>query len=285
MTLCGTIKIIKVQRNSLNTSKNNLFKQGGGLKANHFSTIGIPLESKETFFDYAEMAINKGKKIKTASGTYSKFNMGQGVELWGQLNHDNEIIGINPHFTGTSKSKIRLIHKIEDPNNNELDGKIYAESEPGVDGEFTYPFVFDMPDMAAHKLSYPVIREVQLAAFAHELSIWKDEEEYENSQSDGPKFASESFIPSGLFSPDGDTTNPPQAMAIFTGHVLHTSKIENKYTGAFFYYSKVKTLGAEIDVVADPELVDKDICVGGIVSGSFWLSGKLIKKRFKLFGR
>lgn len=251
--------------------------------ANHFSTIGIPLTSRDQFAEYAQLSVRKGERIKTSKGTYTKFEMGQGVELWGQLSNDNEIIGINPHFTGNAVLMARLINKVDDPNDNDLDGKIYAQAEPDADGGFTYPFVFDMPDLTSYKFAFPQIEKVQLSAFAHELSVYKDDEEYDHSQAGDPKFASESFIPSGLFFPDGKQMTPPQATAIFTGHILCVEKIQNAYTGAFFYHAKVKTLGGEIDMVADPELVDHEICVGGVVSGSFWLSGRLIKRKFKLF--
>lgn len=251
----------------------------------HFSTIGIPVASQDDFAHYAGLAIEKGRKIKTGTGTYARFDMGHGAELWGQLSRGKEVIGINPHFTGSAVSTVRLITKIQDPNDNELDGRLYAEADPGAEGEFAYPFVFDMPDMAACNFSFPEIREVQLAAFAHELSIYKDDREFDELQESEMKFAAESFIPSGLFLPDGEHTEPPQAMAIFAGHVLAVEKLNNTYTDRSFYHIKVRTLGGEFDLVADPELVDKEICIGGVVFGSFWLSGRLLKKRFKMFGR
>jgi len=100
----------------------------------HFSTIGIPLSSQEDFMKYVEWTIKKGKPIKTKLGTYAKYDMGNGVELWGQLNSDNEIIGVNPHFSGSAKLTARLVSKVNDPDDSELDGRIYAEAEPGADG-------------------------------------------------------------------------------------------------------------------------------------------------------
>lgn len=67
-----------------------------------------------------------------------------------------------------------------------------------------------------------------------------------------------------------------KAAAVITGHVLSSERIKNTFTGEYFYHIKVKTLGADIDVVADPELVDREICAGGVVSGSFWLSGRVL---------
>ncbi|MFD2306918.1 hypothetical protein [Enterococcus termitis] len=249
---------------------------------NHFSTVGIPVSSEEDFMTYANQVFASGKKIKAQNGTYLLLGMGEGIELWGQLNQEGEMIGLNPHFSGTAVSTVRLVEKVEDPTDTVLDGRIYSEADPEEDA-FAYPFVFDVPDIGLQKIKYPVIREVQVAAFAHELSIYASEEDYHKSQASEPKFASEFFIPSGLFGSEEEATGP-SSMAMFGGHVLTTKKIKNRFTEQYFYYAKVKTLGGEFDVVIDPELVTAEIKEGSILSGSFWLTGKLVKKRFKLFG-
>ncbi|MNN72218.1 hypothetical protein D3C81_1882320 [compost metagenome] len=69
--------------------------------------------------------------------------------------------------------------------------------------------------------------------------------------------------------------------------MIETKKIINELSGRSFIWSLVKTLGGEIDVVTDEELISNEIKVGGIISGSFWLSGKFISspelKRRTLF--
>ena len=249
---------------------------------NHFSTVGIPVSSEADFMKYANLVFESGKKVKAPGGTYLLLKMGNGIELWGQLNTQGEMIGLNPHYEGTAVSTIRLLERVEDPTDTVLDGRVHSEAEPGKDGTFAYPFVFDMPNIAAQKIKYPVIREVQLAAFAHELSVYANEEEYNNGQETEAKFASEFFIPSGLFGGDGE--GGPSSMGLFGGRVLAAEKLRNPYSDAYFYYAKVKTLGGEFDVVADPELVTEEIREGNIISGSFWLTGKLIQKKFKFFG-
>lgn len=111
---------------------------------------------------------------------------------------------------------------------------------------------------------------MQLAAFAHELNIYANEDVYKETQEseDGPNFATEFFIPSGLFNED-ETDSLPAATANFGGRVLTARKIRNPHTDEYFYYAKVKTLGGEFDVVADPELLNDDITAGNILSGSF----------------
>ncbi|MDH5507500.1 MAG: hypothetical protein OEZ02_09795, partial [Anaerolineae bacterium] len=89
------------------------------------------------------------------------------------------------------------------------------------------------------------------------------------------KFSPESFIPAGtfLFNEDDDT---PYARAVFTGKVLKTAKLTNGHTGRPFYWAHVRTLGGEVDVVADPDVLEGELVEGGIVYGDFWLSGKIV---------
>jgi hypothetical protein len=67
----------------------------------------------------------------------------------------------------------------------------------------------------------------------------------------------------------------PEAYAILTGHVLETSIITNPITDSDFCWAKIRTLGGELDMVADPLMLNGFLVKGGIISGSFWLSGRL----------
>jgi hypothetical protein len=88
--------------------------------------------------------------------------------------------------------------------------------------------------------------------------------------------AAESLIPSGLFHAEGGAKEPLQAEAIFNGHILAAERRTNPDTSQDFYWCLVQTYGATIDVVADPVLIDEEPRVGGILSGSFWLSGRIV---------
>jgi hypothetical protein len=44
--------------------------------------------------------------------------------------------------------------------------------------------------------------------------------------------------------------------------------------GAEFWWAKVRNYGGEIEVLADPEDVAGEIVEGGVIKGSFWLSGR-----------
>lgn len=242
--------------------------------ASHLSDIGFRVESDKDFEELAFQVCREGHVLPVAAGSYVRWAPGGGVELWAQLDQDDEVIGLNPHFRGESVMKVGLTEKLSRPDDTPLDGAFHAWAHPQnsdpKSGE--YPFVFDVPNSQLCTPRLPAIVQVQLAAFAHELQTYESEEAYEQSQPE-IKFASESFIPTGLFSPGGEITQPPQSHAIFTGHVLKTALLTNPVTDEIFCWAKVRTLGGEIDVVADPETLGGPVVSGGVLSGSFWLSG------------
>lgn len=99
------------------------------------------------------------------------------------------------------------------------------------------------------------------------------------------KYASQSFIPSGLF---GTSKEAPKAEATFTGKVLETALRTNSQTGNRFHWALVETYGGRFDVVIDPDLLAEAPVAGGILSGHFWLSGRLLsyaKKEGSWIGR
>lgn len=246
--------------------------------ASHFTSLGFNISNHEDFSNYFQLTHENGDKIKTNLGTYIKWNIGCGIELWEQLDVNNLAIGLNPHFSGTSRIKVRIQNKIRRDNDSELDGAFNCWADPTeIEEDGVYPFVFDLPDMANYNnIEMPQTVLAQITGFAHELSAYRNDEEFDNSQESIPKFASKSFIPVGLFSQYGENNTQPEAMAIFSGHVIETRKIKNPFTGKEFIWVKVNTLGGEYDIVADPEVVDGNISIDGVVFGTFWLSGRII---------
>lgn len=244
----------------------------------HLSDIGFQVETEKELQQLAGRAYEEGEVFETGTASYIKWAPGEGVELWLQLDRENEVVGINPHFTGSSVMRVGLTQRLVRSEARALDGAFHAWANPeGEDPETgEYPFVFDVPDYYLNDVGeLPAIAKIQLAAFAHELQSYDNDEAYAESQSDEIKFAPESFIPAGLFSPGGEETEPPEAHAIFTGHVLEASIITNPVTDVEFCWAKTKTVGGEIDVVADPALLNGLLIKGGVLSGYFWLSGRL----------
>ncbi|HLG12981.1 MAG TPA: hypothetical protein VJH03_00435 [Blastocatellia bacterium] len=248
--------------------------------ASHLSDIGFKVDDEDSFADLAEVALREGERLPAPNGTYIRWSPGAGVELWLQLDRGGDVIGLNPHFSGDGRVRAGIQERVTGRmRETELDGGLCAWANPSDDAPESgdYPFVFDLPDYAlTSSIQIPSIVTIQLAAFAHEITGYDNDDAYYAAQPEELKFASESFIPAGLFSPDGDRTDPPQAQAIFSGHILKSSSLINPHSGRAFWSLRVQTLGAEIGVVADPSMVSGSFRDRGVVHGVFWLSGRLI---------
>jgi hypothetical protein len=118
----------------------------------------------------------------------------------------------------------------------------------------------------------PCRATASIAAFAHEVSLYKSVADFDAAQT---HFASKSFIPSGMFKPGGEPTGPPEAHALFAGHIVTAEAKRNDLTGREFQWALVETLGGRFDVVIDPEILDDVPRAGGVLRGAFWLSGRL----------
>jgi hypothetical protein len=246
--------------------------------ASHFSSIGFPIRDQSEFAALPDRVGPEAVPIESKHGIYWKWSSECGAELWLQANTDNEVIGIAPCFSGVSRIRVRLTARVSRPNDTAMEGAFHGWADPDDDKSESgaYPFVFDAIDADQYgALTLPSVVEARVAAFAHEVTVYPSIDAYNATQTGEIKFASQSFIPSGLFSPGGDATSPPESMAIFTGHVVAAEVKTNRLTGAKYYWAHVQTLGGSFDVVIDPELSEAQPVIGGVLSGSFWLCGRL----------
>ena len=170
--------------------------------ASHFSTIGFLINSEQEMLDIVHQASQEATSIPCSEGHYLKWQSPEGAQLWLQIDHDDNLVGLTPSFQGNSSFKVALINLITTEEDTPFEGMVYAWANPQDNKPESgdYPFVFDLVDKACYDtLNTPLTCEVELVAFAHELTLYDSEEEYEASQDQEPHFASESFIPSGLF--------------------------------------------------------------------------------------
>ena len=216
-------------------------------------------------------------------GFYLKFSDASGAEIWVQGNKEQELIGFNPHFAGKSRRLVGLTEAIE-REASALDGGFHAWANPGgedVETSGDYPFVFDAPDFRLNEiLQFPHTCEIQLTAFAsNDFVIFTDAAAYDASQENELKYSSKSFVPVGLFAFDAEEESIDlsvvRPIGKFTGEIKEYELKTNGLSGKKFYWFLIDTFGGEVDVVADVKLISSEPQIGGVVSGQFWLSGKI----------
>lgn len=248
-----------------------------------FSAIGFNVRSGDDLAALASRAAERADTITAGPGHYLRWAPASGEQLWLQLTPSGEAMGMNPHFAGKSRVRAAVEARVARPSHTPLDGTFLAWAEPpaGAATGGAYPFAFDCPDAARHAdLPLPSIVDAQIAAFAQHLSVYASLAAYEAAQAaEGQAFPSRSFIPSGLIAPDGSPVDPPEPHALFVGHVVEGGRRRNSLSGLPFNWALVETIGGTFDVVIDPELLADPPSRGNILSGWFWLSGRLSKGR------
>jgi hypothetical protein len=248
----------------------------------NLSDIGFPVTNEHDVNQVIMDIMPHLERIPVGpDGFYYKFEDDSGAQIYLQTNSAQEIIGFNPAFSGESRRRVELTEAIE-RDTSDLDGAFRCLAKTGSPTAPSYPFVFDTPDFKTYgEKELPLSVDVSLTAFAsNDFQIFADKDEFSKAAQDDSKVAEKSFIPSGLFSFDEDgepvEQDPPQAHAIITGVITDCQKRKNGFTGAEFYFFCIESFGGFADIVADPALIKSEPKPGGIVKGSFWLSGKLV---------
>ena len=249
----------------------------------NLSDIGFPTKSEQDINDMISHVLELAETIRCPQGFYLKFADASGAEIWVQGNFEQELIGFNPHFAGKSRRRVGLTEAVE-RESSQLDGGFHAWANPSdktIEPSGDYPFVFDAPDFRLNQISqFPHVCEIQLTAFAsNDFVIFAGEKEYDDSQESELKYAAKSFVPVGLFAFDAETESVDlsvvRPIGKFTGEIKEYELKTNELSGEKFYWFLIDTFGGEIDVVADTKLILSEPSIGGIVSGQFWLSGRI----------
>lgn len=247
--------------------------------ASHFSSVGMPVKSQADMRDLIVSALETAEQVSCPGGGYLHWRCDEGAELWIQVEGE-DVVGVTPCFGLAGRMNVAITGPVQRPDDTPLEGAFHAWADPqgkrGDDG--AYPFVFDMADRAVFgDPGFPFFGTLRLGAFALEITLYESEDAYTAAQEGEVKFAAESFIPAGLFTPKGEATEPPQSVGILTGRILDAARLVNPLTGGAFHWMHVKTLGGEMDVVCDPALIGTAPVVGGIASGTFWLCGRMLQ--------
>jgi hypothetical protein len=245
----------------------------------HFSPIGFLIESEDDFKELLNQIEEVEEVISVKKGTYIRWSSECGAELWLQADRKNRFIGGSPHFSGASRTEVGLATKVQRPYDNALEGafKAWADPPPEDLTSGAYPFVFDAPDFAVYsEVQLPSLATAQISAFAEEITIYESTEAFLASQTAEHKLAPQSFIPLGLFPDTGQRTEPAEARAMLTGEVVKAEEKVNDLSREPFIWALVETFGGTYDVVVSSSMIDEMPVEGSVVSGSFWLSGRLL---------
>lgn len=261
----------------------------------HFSMVGFPLEiSSNAALNRAADAQLKSAdqrgvvRCQPAPGDAEKrvcvIRDPSGGELWYGLRNrsdHSEMITLNPAFKGEGRARLQIDGDVSEAAWKPFEIGLYAR----FSGEET-PIVFELADPEQVALAKPGAEvTVSLAAFSYAPDVFKTEKEYHAAQRKaGVKysFAANMFIPSGTFFEKvggamPDDAKHPVPYADFAGAVLKADLRTNSAGGGKFWAVLARTYGgATVDVVIDPASIQIEPKPGYIVSGRFWLTGRIV---------
>jgi hypothetical protein len=253
---------------------------------NHFSQAGFHVKStdaaamSQSLQTYAERCL---PEALADADFICLVHDSSGAELWigfkkpenGQL----EVASFNPGFAGEGRAKAEIVGDVSDPEWKPFEIAVSAN----LSGD-EIPFVFDLADPRQAAQARPgKAVAVSLTGFSFDARVFSSEKSYYAAQKkDGSKivFAANHFIPSGTFTAEmGGMADAerPKAYADFAGTVLKSELRTNAAGRGRFWWALVRTYGDyTIDVVLDPAQVKLTPTPGTVVSGRFWLSGRLV---------
>ena len=260
--------------------------------ASNLSTIGFVFPDQETFQNaMLGCASAATARLPCDHGEYGIWRSRTGAEVWFHIarsdNAETEILGLSPFFEGKSEVRMLISNAMHRQGDNAFEGAFHGWVNPDETGQGSYPLVFDAVDFSSRAvIPLPSIHRVRIAAFARELSAFKDDASFLASQTEaaGLKFAGQAFIPTGLFVAAQDAAEGAQAAdpepastALLTGTVLEHCLLRNEASGRDFHWLLVETLDKQVfDVVADPAVVKGDIIDGGTIETSSLLFGRFL---------
>ncbi|TJZ64144.1 hypothetical protein [Chitiniphilus eburneus] len=244
----------------------------------HFSSIGFDTTHPGEFVAQLRSAAAEGEHVPCNKGYYRHWRSQHGAALWIQFDPHDALIGVTPCFEGGSSLRVGLVEQMHRRDDTPLEGACYGWAEPQSHDPQSgmFPFLFELADAGCHPgLPVPSVRRVHLSAFAEELSIHDSDAAFHAAQPTEASFAIGAFIPSGLFADADDAAQAHSPYAMFSGYVVRAAEFLNPLTGHSYHWLQVHTQGGDIDVVADPALSRELPHVGAVVSGLFWLCGRL----------
>jgi len=250
--------------------------------SSHFACIGFPVQDMDAYWKLARRAAQEGERTVAPDGSaLARWAPGIGVEIWAHLNPAGDVLGAVPFYSAGHAYRVSVIGTGDDPD-EEMEGWIDGWLEPVEEEEplsGAFPLRADLVNYALTRtrlVSFPTLQRVDLAALAHEAELFDSEAAYARAPGDVYRVPLGSFTSAVHSGADEDTGAVQESAALFSGRIVSAQAQVNPVTGAHFWWIQVKPQGATLHVFADQETLGGEPSEGRILSGSFWMLGKLL---------
>jgi hypothetical protein len=251
-----------------------------------FDSVGFPHHSDEEFARLFMMIKHEGEIITTTRGIYYRWatpiDEDFEIELWLKEAFEDESGSVHAHFIGATEGNVELRAAIPRGERRYDDGSFRLDHYRRIQGgKFVMhtPIVFSCPNFdCAEGFELPHKCRVQFCAIAADLQCYRDEATYRASvptaAPEGEQL--ETIFPSDYIRNGEICLEPVSPATYLTGRIEETEIMTNPVTGCDFVWAVVDVgdFGL-IDMVSSVEAMSGFMHEGGIVRGTFWLSGRL----------
>ncbi|HEX8069741.1 MAG TPA: hypothetical protein VF546_07315 [Pyrinomonadaceae bacterium] len=249
------------------------------------ASVGFPYNGLREFARLCTDTRQEGEIITTSAATYYRRAVvvpdtdDYEIELWFEEAHEGEQSALNVHLVGATEGKVGLQAALRQPEGQHYYGAYRCDGAQWikVGGEVSrLPFVFDCPNFdCGENYTLPHMARVSFCGLGAHLTCYEDEADF-LARGKGPPPA---FMFASDFVRNGEPTLQPMSPILhLTGWVDETRIMTNPVTDCEFVWATVDVgdIGT-FDLVATPDGLHGFLREGGVVSGTVWLSGRLME--------
>jgi len=238
----------------------------------YFSAIGFPVSNQIDFERLLKLTLERGRSLPIIGGKYVVWQPGDGVELWVKIK-DRGIRSCLPHFSGEGVLSI-LVSQLSGRTHEFTDGALRgtALADSGA-----YPLLLDLPDFesTAPHLAAQERVSMQVAALAREMYCFAEDRDYlawarTNGRGNAPSLE----MLEAIDALPGESL-PDAALVTVTARVLKAQMRTNPATQQSFITLTAQAPGGTVDVATEPRVASGDLVVGGLIHGTFRLTGRV----------
>ncbi len=252
--------------------------------ASHFSDIGFKFND-ETFYDDFIKVIDdnihkSAQEVIVGDKGYLVVYIDRDIEFWlpiGEnktLDPSNFEIHYNTHRWEIAKNP-NWVEKVS----NDMQGlcNLWQGKEETFVMNVNIPNAIMSPEFKEE-----LVYKCQMACFVESIVFYSTPEDFKRVYE---QISEESFIPTGMFSPEEKEDFQESAHAWLNGRVESFELKTNTYTNNKFYLIRITCFGEKFDLLVGEEEVKSPIKIGDIVSANVWISGKVrLEYKGKEFG-
>ena len=252
----------------------------------------------------ADAAVKAKRRVTCASGEYRIWRSPAGAEVWlhypkrrvrrqpapwsgersdSQPDFDpiGDLMGMSVVHAGVSDMRMRLARAVKVSARNPLDGVCIASLASRRPTDKAIGFTFELLGFAAEPTTAGTAARVQVTGLAQRVWSYPSEAAYLGST------PADRLIGKGAMANiEADELADvaliyrpkPGTLWLITGEIRRSVRLINPVTLAPYYWVQLATDRGDVDLVANPDVIDGDISVGHVLQAVVAMTGRIVER-------